>query len=224
MDFLFLFITGIFLSFFGLVFLHIASPTKFELKIIDNTPTAIIYTNYFFLPFTIKIRKYKDIKGAYVESRIQKGKHITYTVYDLVLKFPKKSIVLFMGKKNRENILKYCEKINQSIASFEECFLTEPAVISRKTVLLILLVCLPLFILMPSKNSRDSYMTDITRNMYIYLTAAGVLAIFIILSLFINLLINSVNKRNDKLFVDYNKKENVDIDSEAKRINDSLIK
>ena len=62
------------------------------------------------------------------------------------------------------------------------------------------------------------------KNFYIYLTATGIFAIFMILSLIINLFINAKNNKNFTISTDYNIKENIDIDSEAKRINDSLIK
>ena len=116
------FIFGIIISIFELAFIYASSPKKLELTIIDNIPTAIIYTNYFFLPFTTKIRKYKNIKKAYIKNRIERGKNSSYTVYDLFLKFDKKSIVLFKGKRTEEDLLKDCEKINQSINSFENCF------------------------------------------------------------------------------------------------------
>ncbi len=224
MDFLFVFIVGLIISIFELAFIYVASPKKFELKIIDNTIIAIIYKNYFFLPFTTKIKRYKDIKEACIKSRIEKNKYSSYTVYDLVLNFQKKSIILFKSNKDREELEEHCKKINQSIVSFEECFISEPTITSKKTAILIVLFFSPLLIFIPPKHSRNSYITDITQNFYIYLVTTGILATFMILSLIINLFINAKNSKDITLLTDYNKKENVDIDSEAKRINDSIIK
>ena len=223
-EFLFVFIIGVLISIFELAFIYAASPKKFELKIIDNNPIAIIYTSYFFLPFTTKIRKYKNIQEAYITSRIEKRKHSSCTVYDLMLKFPKKSIVLFGNKNNKNDILTYCDKINKSINSFEDCIIEEPAIASKKTAVIILLVCSPFLIFIPPKHSRNSYITDITQNFHIYLIATGILAIFMILSLLINLFINVKSDTNLIVSSDYNKKENIDLDHESKRINDSIIK
>lgn len=224
MDFLFVFIVGLIISVFELAFIYAMSPRKFELKIIDNTLTAIIYKNYFFLPFTTKTKRYKDIKEAYIKSRIEKDKHSSYTVYDLVLNFPKKSIVLFKGNRDKEELEEYCKKINQSIVSFEECFISEPTITSKKTAVLIVLFFSPLLVFIPPKHSRNSYITDITRNFYIYLVATGILAAFMILSLIINLFVNAKSSKDITFSTDYNTKENVDIDSEAKRIKYSIIK
>lgn len=224
MDFLFVFIVGLLISIFELAFIYAVSPRKFELQIVNNIPIAIIYAKYFFLPFTTKIRKYKGIQEAYIKSRIEKGKYSSYTVYDLVLKFPKKTIILFKGDKDKEELSEYCKKINQSIASFEACFISEPTITSKKTAILIVLFFSPLLIFIPPKHSRNSYITDITHNFYIYLVATGILAAFMMLSIIINLFINAKNNKDITFSTDYNTKENVDIDSEAKRINDSIIK
>ena len=146
MDFLFVFVVGLLISIFELAFIYAVSPKKFELKIIDNSLIAIIYKNYFFLPFTTKIRKYKGIEEAHIKSRIEKNKNSSYTVYDLVLKFSKKSIVLFKGNKDKEELTEYCKKINQSIVSFEEYFISEPTITSKKTAVLIVLFFSPLLI------------------------------------------------------------------------------
>ena len=95
---------------------------------------------------------------------------------------------------------------------------------SKKIAISIVLFLSPLLIFIPPKHSRNNYITDITQNFYIYLTATGIFAIFMILSLIINLFINAKNNKNFTISTDYNIKENIDIDSEAKRINDSLIK
>ena len=221
---LLMFIVGLLISIFELAFIYAASPKKFELRIVNNTPVAIIYTSYFFLPFTTKIREYVNLQEAYIKSRVERNKNSSYMVYDLVLKFSKKSIVLFRGKKTEEELLDYCKTINNSIASFEDCCIEEPTITSKKTAVLIVLFFSPLLIFIPPKHSKNSYITDITQNFYIYLIATGILATFIILSLIVNLFINAKNNRNVVLKTDYNVKKNIDIDSEAKRINDSLIK
>ena len=74
MDFLFIFSVGVIVSICELAVLYVVTPKKFELKIIDNIPTAIISKNYFFLPFTIKIKKYKDIRESYIRSREERDK------------------------------------------------------------------------------------------------------------------------------------------------------
>lgn len=223
MDILLVFLIGLLISIFELSFVYTVSPKEFELKIIDNIPNVTIHATYFFLPFTTKIRKHKGLEEAYIRSRKKRTKYSTYEVYDLVLKFPKKSVTLFDGQREKEDLLEYCKKINKALKSFEECYINKPSAMSNKKAIFILFLVTPLFVFIPYKHS-NSYISDITKNFYVYLATTGILAMFVILSLIVNLFINAKNNKNDMLIVDYNKKEKIDLDSEAAKINDSIIK
>ncbi|MBR3628457.1 MAG: hypothetical protein IKN42_06395 [Elusimicrobia bacterium] len=209
-------------AFFELLFIYSSSPKNLEIKFIGANSIAIIYGSYFFLPFTTKVKKYKDLKRAYIQERIEKNKSNTYKVYDLVLEFQKKSLVLFKNKNKDNTLLEYCDKINKSISSFENCFISEHTSISKTKALLLLLIFTPLACFIPPKRSEKSYLEDVTQHFYILLAATGILLFFIILSLIVNLFLKIKNNKNTTLTVEYNIKEN--IDSEAKRINNSIIK
>jgi len=209
---------------FELFFLYVASPKQLKIEFINNISIVTIYGSYFFLPFTTKITKYRDLKKAYIKERIENNKGHTYKVYDLILEFQANSIVVFKGKSKEETLLQYCDQINKSVSSFEDCFISEYTSISKAKALLFLLIFTPLVCFIPPKHSKNTYLQDVTDHFYILMAATGLLAVFIILSLLVNLFINAGSKERQSLTIDYNKKENVDIDSEAKRINDSLIK
>ena len=223
MGVLLVFLIGLLISIFELSFVYAVSPKEFELKIVDNIPNVTIHAAYFFLPFTTKIRNYKGLEEAYIRSRTKRTKYSTYEVHDLVLKFSKKSVTLFEGWREKEDLLEYCKEINKALKSFEECYINKPSTMSNKKAIFILFLVTPLFVFIPYKHS-DSYISDITQNFYIYLATTGILAIFVILSLIVNLFINTTNSKKDTLIVDYNKKEKIDLDSEAAKINNSIIK
>ena len=52
-----LFVVAALLSILELAFLHLASPKKIELTIVDAVPTAIVYSNYFFSTIYNKNKK-----------------------------------------------------------------------------------------------------------------------------------------------------------------------
>lgn len=210
--------------FFELLFIYSASPKKLEIRFINNISIVTIYGSYFFLPFTTKIIKYKNLKKAYIKERIEKNKTRTYKVYDLVLEFEKKSKIIFKGRSEADELLQYCDKINKSISSFENCFISEHTSISKTKALLLLLIFTPLACFIPPKRSEKSYLEDVTQHFYILILASGILLFFIMLSLIVNLFVNIKNSKSSTILTDYNVKENLDIDSEAKRINDSIIK
>jgi hypothetical protein len=222
-DFLLVFVVGCLISVFEFAFIYAVSPKQLKIQIVNNRPIVTIYTSCFFLPFTTKIREYKDLQEAYIKNRIENGKKSYYTVYDLVLRFSKETIVLFKGNEDKEELSEYCKKINHTLTSFEDCFISEPTIISKKTAVSIVLFLSPLLIFIPPKHSRNSYITDITNNFYIYLVATGILITFMGLSIIINLFINAKNN-NISEYKDHNIKENTDIDAEAKRINNFIIK
>ena len=225
MDFSFIFIIAVFISICELAILYVVTPKKFELKVIDNMLMTIISKDYFFLPFTIKIRKYKGIQEAYIRNREVKDKYSTYTVYDLILKFSNKSIVLFSGKRNKKDMFKYCEQINQSILSFEECAINEFKIGKEKNIILLILLFVPLIFFVAPIISNTNYAKDLDYllYLYIYITATSVTTIFVLLSLTVNHRINL--EHNEKIIITKNKdKKRIDIDSESKRIYESIIK
>ena len=228
-----LFVVAALLSILELAFLHLASPKKIELTIVDAVPTAIVYSNYFFLPFTTKIRKYKDIKKAYISSRIQKDKYSTYKVYDLVLEYSNRSVILFRGKQTEENLLKYCDKINQFIASFEDCVVYESKIMKLKIALVFALFLLPLCcFIAPVAIQNDYYLkdTEYLYCLYGYLITTAIVTIFILLSLTVNRYKNSLGEKKVisqiyKINNNANKtKKKIDANSEAQRVYDSIIK
>ena len=225
MNFSFIFIIAVVISICELAVLYIVTPKKFELKIIDNILMAIISKDYFFLPFTTKVRKYKGIQEAYIRSREERGRYSKYTVYDLILKFPKKAVVLFYGKMNKKGMLKYCEQINKSIVSFEECDITEFKIGKEKKIILLILLFVPLVFFIAPIINNTNYTKDLDYllYLYIYITATSITTIFVLLSLIVNRRMNL--EHNGKIIITKNKdKECIDMDSEAKRIYDSLIK
>ena len=222
MDLIGILIFAFIVVFFDLLFIYSSSPKNLEIKFIGTNSITIIYGSYFFLPFTTKVKKYKDLRRAYIKERIEKNKSNSYKVYDLVLEFQNKSIVLFKNKNKDNALLEYCDKINRSISNYEDCFISEHTAISKTKALLILIIFTPLICFIPPKHSKNSYLEDIQQHFYILIVASGILLLFIILSLIVNSFTN-LNKKNTST-IDYNKKENIDMDSEIKRINDSLIK
>lgn len=210
--------------FVELLFIYSASPKKLEIKFIGTNSITVIYGSYFFLPFTTKVKKYKDLKRAYIQERIEKNKSNTYKLYDLVLEFPKKSLVLFKNKNKDNTLLEYCDQINKSISYFEDCFISEDTAISKTKAILILFIFTPLACFFPPKHSEKNYFEDLTQHFNILILASGILLLFIMLSLIVNLFINIKNSKSFTVLMDYNIKEKVDIDSETKRINDSVIK
>ena len=223
MEILYVVLSACFITFFELAIVSTFFPIKFDLKFVDNLSIAVIYKKYFLLPFTTKKIHYKNLQKAFIRSRVVRTKTSSYTVYDLMLQFPKKNKILFSGEKKEVDLIKYCDKINDSIRAFEYCEISKDN--KNKTIGLFLLLFLtPFFILIPSKYSKNNYITDITDNFYIVVIASGILSVFFLLSFIVNIFVNVLNKNINKINIDYNKKENVDIDSEAKRINDSLIK
>ena len=224
MDFIGILIFASIAGLFELAFIYSASPKRIEVKFVNKTSIVTIYGSYFFLPFTTKITKYKNLQKAYVKERVEKIKGKSYEVYDLVLEFPIGSKTVIKQKSNKDEVLKYCEQINQSITSFEDCFVSEYSAVSKKTAILILVVFTPLVFFIPPKYSNKSYMEDITQHLYILIATSGVFLFFIILSLIVNLFIKLFNKKYKSSVNEYNNKEDINIDKEAKKINDSLIK
>ena len=225
MDFQFIFIIALVVSICELTVLYIVTPKKFELKVIDNMLMAIISKDYFFLPFTIKVRKYKGIQEAYIRNREVRDKYSTYTVYDLILKFSNKSIALFSGKRNKKDMFKYCEQINHSILSFKECTINEFKIGNGKNIILLILLFVPLVFFVAPIMSNTNYTKDLDYllYLYIYITASSITTIFVLLSLIVNRRMNL--EHNGKIIITKNKdKDCIDMDSEAKRIYDSLIK
>ena len=209
---------------FELTFVYSSSPKKIKVQFVNQTSTVTVYGSYFFLPLTTKITKYKNLQKAYVRERIEKNKGRSYEVYDLVLEFPTGAKTIIKRKSDKDEVLNYCEQINQSINSFEDCFISEYSAISKKTAVLILLFFIPLAFIIPPKYSNKSYAEDITQHLYILIAASGVFLFFIILSLIVNLFVKFFNKKYQSSVTEYNNKKDINIDEESKKINDSLIK
>ena len=194
-----------------------------QLKFINNISISIIYTSYFFLPLTTKIVKYNNIRKAY----IQKTGIIMsswYIVYSIFLKFPKTTKEI-LSSANKEYLLKECKKINDAISDYKEYSISKNDNITRVGAVFIILSVLSL--LLVSSNFKDIEVTFCLG--YIAFVSLIMFSICIVLSL----LVNFYKKRNNNNYIinkkdgyynSYNTKEKVNIDSEAKRINDSLIK
>ncbi len=218
-------------SFLGFLTIYSVSPKKFELKIINNELTVLLYSTYFLLPFTTKIRKYKNIKKAYVRRRVEQGKYSEHFVYDLMLESSKRSIIIIKGRREHEELEEHCEKINQSISSFEE-YSFDICRGNWRTFIIIIMVIIPIFMMIPHTCAKDfNYSRDIVFQyfIYVYLSTIAIIAISIILSSMVNRSIESRNQTNVVLSVKNNiekdvKEQNRDINSEAQRMYDSIIK
>ncbi len=207
----------------GLLYIYIAPAKKFELKFIDNIPIATIYTNYFFLPLTTKITEYKNIQKAYVQETgfIMRGWYIIYSIF---LKFPKTTKEI-LSNANKNYLLKECKKINDAISSCKEYSISKNDNISRVVAVFIIFSVLSL--LLVSSNFKD------IEAAFCLGSIAFVSLIMFSICIVLSLLVNFYKKRDSKNYNIYetdtyynrdNIKEKVNIDSEAKRINDSIIK
>ena len=222
-----LIISGL-LSFLELMLLYVLSPKKIKLTVVESSPAAIVYSNYFFLPFTTKIRRYKDIKEAYIRSRREIDKHGSYLVYDLVLKYSTKSVVLFRGERTEKDLLKHCEKINHYIASFEECIINVSQTKKLKIVAVYMLVSVPLILFAAALlgDTDPQYDMGYVYCFYGYLITTAITMVFILLSWVVNRYMDSLN--TNSISIDdsdtYKKEQNSNIDSESKKIYNSVIK
>ncbi|MBO7611558.1 MAG: hypothetical protein J6T23_05025 [Elusimicrobia bacterium] len=231
MNFTTILILGILVSFIGFFAIYSASPKRFELKIIDNELIVIVYSTYFFLPFTTKIKQYKNIKEAQIRKRMVQNKHSKYFVYDLILQFSRRSIVLLRGKTEYRELSDHCDNINQAIVSFEE-YSFDICSGKWRTFLICVMVIVPLIIILFYTTAEDfNYAQNIEFQYftYVYLLTITIIILSIILSLTINRLIESKNKTNVISSLNYSagkniKEKNRDMDSEAQRIYDSIVK
>ena len=225
-----------------LIIIHKLYPKKIELKAIDGTPTAIVYSKYFFLPFTTKIRQYKNIEEAYVRKKIKrrhrKYSHSTYEVYyDLILRYSQnKTKILFYEKWNEKEILKYCEQINQFKISLEDTVINENKSKYGNVVIIVAMLIIPLFLFIHADGiDIIEYTTD---EVYVFfhricLIATGILVMFLLSSLVVNYFMYSSKKKkfmmptktnnNANKSIEINK-NNISNDTEAKKIYDSIIK
>ena len=221
----------ILVGFLGFLTIYSVSPKKFELKIINNELIALLYSTYFFLPFTTKIKKYKNIKKAYVRKRVERSKYSKYFVYDLMLESSKRPLIIVKGKREYKKLEEHCEKINQSISSFAE-YSFDICRGNWRTFIIIIMVIIPLFMMIPHTCAKDfNYSRDIVFQyfIYVYLSTIAIIAISIILSSMVNRSIESKNQTNVVLSAKNNiekdvKEQNRDINSEAQRMYDSIIK
>lgn len=231
MNFTNILILSALVSFLGFLAIYSASPKKFELKIIDNELMALLYSTYFFFPFTIKIRKYKNMKGAYIRRRVERSRYSKYFVYDLVLELSKRSITLLRGKREDKELSKHRDNINKSIMSFKE-YSFDICSGNWKIFIILAMVIVPLIMIISHAYSEGfNYTQDIEFQyfIYVYLSSITIIIVSIILSLTINRLTESKNKAKVMSLPKYNiekkiKEENRDINSEAQKIYDSIIK
>ncbi len=218
---------GALLSILELMLLYFMSPKKIELTTIDGYLTAVVYSNYFFLPFTTKIRKYKDIKKAYISSRRKRSKAGYYTVYDLILKYSKKSVVLFGEYSREKDLLEYCDKINKFILSHEDCVINDSKTKKGKIITLCVSIFVPSIIFIAALAGKTNP-KDMEYLIFLhgYAIAVVIVLVFVLLSLTVNRYISSSDEK--KVISQIGKinesKKNIDINSEAKRIYDSIIK
>ncbi len=222
---------GILLSLLELILLSFMSPKKIELTTVDSYLTAIVYSNYFFLPFTTKIRKYKDIKEAYITSRKKHSRGGDYTVYDLILKYSKSLVVLFDGYPREKDLVEYCDKINKFIASSEDCVVNDSKTKKGKFVALFISIFAPSIIFMAALVGKTSPKdAEYLLFLHGYSIAIVIVLLLVLLSLTVNRYTNSSDEKKVisqiyKINNNANKtKKNVDVNSEAQRIYDSIIK
>ncbi len=225
MNFEVLFVIGVLISIAELFVIHFFSAKKFELTFVDGAPVAIMYTCYFFLPFTIKANKYKNLQKAFVRDRLKETKKSTYKVYDIFLKFPDKTIVLLKDEFSDEEALKKCENINKAIASSEEYCLGEISVKDKAGQLLSLFCLLAVIMFVPLINRHTGYFDSekMIRNLYVFLFATGIVVNFCLISFIVNAFIGMFDKRKKNDLASCNDSD-TDIDLEAKKIDDFLIK
>lgn len=212
--------------------LNTLSSRRFEFKVIDNNFTMIMYSTYFLLPFTIKIKKYINIKEAYTRTRLMRSRYGSYNVYDLIVKFSKGSKVLFNGKSSEKDLLKYRKKINEAIASFEEYTINDHKSMSAKIIILFVMLFAPSAIFFPFINGSTNNQSDISYQIFFsaYLLATAVIITITLLSLLINHYTNiKSTEKQSSIPINNNKikiidTEDTNISSEATKIYDSLIK
>ena len=231
MNFKIILILSILTSVLGLIAIYSASSKKFELKLINNELIALLYSTYFFFFFTTKIKQYKDIQLAHIRQRTIQDKHSKYFVYDLVLQLSKKSIILVRGKTEYREISDHCDNINKSIGSLKE-YSFDICRGKWRTFVILIMVIAPLIIMLAYTSAQDfNYSQDIEFQYftYVYLLTITIIIISIMLSLMVNRSIESKKQTNVISSVNYIKEKNIeeknrDINSEAQRMYDSIIK
>ena len=199
------------LSFLELIWLYSMSLKQIKLTVIDGFPTLILCSNYFFLPFTIRIKRYKDIKEAYVSRRNVLYRGRWYWVYDLILKYSKKSVVLFRGEQTEGTLLEYCQKVNQFLVSFEDCIIFDSKIHKLKTTVLYLLIFGPIILfaaaLLGDVNFKN---TEYIYCLYGYLITTAITMVFVLLSLMINRSTEYKKQTNVISSVNYIKEKNIE--------------
>ena len=204
-----------------LLFVYSAPAKKIE--IIGNLPIVIVYTNYFFLPFTTKITQYKDLKKAYVMETGFNTKGFR-AIYSLFLKFPKKEINV-LSSTDKAYLSKECEKINNAISVGNKYTISDNNSISRTVAMLLATPVAFYYALLYFKDKTATFMPFFDP-ILIMAASLCMFSVLAVLSLILNLFKkvkdnNSVIKQAEHI---YDEKRSVNVDSEAKRINDSIIK
>ena len=185
-------ILGFILFLIELTIIYFGSQTKFELKVIDNIIVGILYTNCFFLPLTNKIIKYENLKKAFIrEIKDYKG-----VFYDLLLEFSTITIILFRRKRDKEEMFKYCDKINHAIVSCKSCILEDSNALSKKANILSVQILFLIVILIVLIFKNGSYNKEVLSTLfYAYILAT----ILFITLLIINLILKFINKKQKNI-------------------------
>lgn len=232
MNFTIILVLSMLVGFLELLAIYSVSTKTFEIKIINNELIAIKYSTYLLLPFTTKIRRYKNIKEAYIRKRKKMDRYGIYNVYDLMLQLSKRSTVIVKEKRTDKDLLRYCEKINKAIKFFKEYTLYIHKGGKGKIAVIFLFFIIPLVLFLGYSGGKNfNFAQDIEFQyfVYVYLITSAIIIFFMLLSLTINRLI--ITKNNEKVIssLTYSaeqqlKEKSNDMSSDANKIYDSIIK
>ena len=214
MDFTAILVLGLIISLIDLLIINSNSNVVFKLKFINKVPKVTIKSKYFFLPLTTKIREYNDVQAAHVKHRMG-TRRSGGDKYDLELELKNKwrRILVFGSETDYQKISKYCDEINYALKNFQDySVLNNDSSKVISTVIWVLIVSLPIVCVPIIKGKL---LMD-------YICCFAIILIILSICFGLSSIVNKSKKKKQILY--NNNKENVDIDSEADRINDSIIK
>ena len=225
MNFTIILLFGAITVFIDLIIIHVFSDKTFKLTFVNKKPIVTIKTKYFFLPLTTKIKEYNDFQGAYVQEKISRktnrqnnSRHVSTSIrYALILEFAyRRKITFFDNEMTNISLSKYRDEINDSLKTCQEYSISKNNPKYSKINKIFTTIMVLLISVIGSLVFSKIKLNDYSISTFIFIATILMLSLLLTLSLKMN---NS--KKNSQTL--YNN-ENINIDSEADKINDSIIK
>lgn len=227
MNFTIILLFGAITALIDLIIIHSFSDKTFKLTFVNKNPIVTIQTKYFFLPLTTKTKEYSDFQGAFVHEKIKhetnrqnNRRYVSSSIrYDLILEFShRRKIVLFGNEITNISLSKYRDEINDSLKSCQEYSVSKNNPKFSKVNKIFTTIMVLLVSVIGSLVFSKVKLNDYSISTFIFIATILILLILLTLSLKVN------NSKKNSQILHYNNNENINIDSEADKINDSIIK